>query len=334
MRIIAGKYKGKKLASFEGDAIRPTSDRAKEAVFSVLQFELQGKSFYDAFCGSGSMGIEAISRGAKSVLFSDKSIQSCKLTQKNLDSIGERAKVLNSDCITFLERTNERFDIIFLDPPYKSNDGVKALEIIGKRDILNENGIVVYESGSTFNRPIEGLFLEKSKKYGISEFAFYRKLNNSIAVFAGSFDPVTKGHIHIVEKALKSYSRVIVAMGINANKNYTFDKFTRLNALNVAFEKYEGVAVASFDGYLVDFLKENRTANNVRGIRNEVDMTYEEQMLEFNKKLYPEIKNVYINCDEGMQSVSSSAFRELKNQPEKWNEYLTDEVIKVLLKAL
>ena len=63
-------------------------------------------------------------------------------------------------------------------------------------------------------------------------------------------------------------------------------------------------------------------------------MTYEEQMLEFNKKLYPEIKNVYINCDEGMQSVSSSAFRELKNQPEKWNEYLTDEVIKVLLKAL
>ena len=334
MRIIAGKYKGKKLASFEGDAIRPTSDRAKEAVFSVLQFELQGKSFYDAFCGSGSMGIEAISRGAKNVLFSDKSIQSCKLTQKNLDSIGERAMVLNSDCITFLERTNERFDIIFLDPPYKSNDGVKALEIIGKRNILNENGIVIYESGSAFNRPIEGLFLEKSKKYGISEFAFYRKLNNSIAVFAGSFDPVTKGHIHIVEKALKSYSKVIVAMGINANKNYTFDKFTRLNALNVAFEKYEGVAVASFDGYLVDFLKENRTANNVRGIRNEVDMTYEEQMLEFNKKLYPEIKNVYINCDEGMQSVSSSAFRELKNQPEEWNEYLTDEVIKVLLKAL
>ncbi len=334
MRIIAGKYKGKKLVSFEGDAVRPTSDRAKEAVFSVLQFELQGKSFYDAFCGSGSMGIEAISRGAKSVLFSDKSNQSCKLTQKNLDSIGERARVLNSDCITFLERTNEHFDIIFLDPPYKSNDGEKALEIIGKRNILNENGIVIYESGSAFNRPIEGLFLEKNKKYGISEFAFYRKLNNSVAVFAGSFDPVTKGHIHIVAKALKRYSKVIVAMGINPNKNYTFDKFTRLNALNVAFEKYEGVTVVSFDGYLVDFLKENRTANNVRGIRNEVDMTYEEQMLEFNKKLYPEIKNVYIDSDTDMQSVSSSAFRVLKEEPEKWNEYLTDEVIKVLLKAL
>ena len=87
MRIISGKYKGRKLSSFEGDAIRPTSDRAKEAIFSVLQFELAGKSFYDAFCGSGAMGIEALSRGAKSALFTDKSIQSCKLTQKNLDTL-------------------------------------------------------------------------------------------------------------------------------------------------------------------------------------------------------------------------------------------------------
>ena len=334
MRIISGKYKGRKLASFEGDAIRPTSDRAKEAIFSVLQFELQGKSFYDAFCGSGAMGIEALSRGAKSALFTDKSAQSCKLTQKNLDSVGEKSKVLNVDCISFLERTSERFDIIFLDPPYKSKDGVRALEIIGKRNILNENGVVIFESGNAFNQPIEGLFLEKNKKYGACEFAFYRKLNSSVAVFAGSFDPVTKGHIHIVEKALESYSKVIVAMGINADKKYTFDKFTRLNALTSAFENMQGVTVAFFDGYLVDFLKENQTANNVRGIRNDEDMQYEEKMLEFNKKLYPEIKNVYIYCDEDMKSISSTAFKEALNDQEKWNEYLTEDVVKVLLKAL
>ena len=334
MRIISGKYKGRKLSSFEGDAIRPTSDRAKEAIFSVLQFELAGKSFYDAFCGSGAMGIEALSRGAKSALFTDKSIQSCKLTQKNLDSIGEKARVLNSDCISFLERTSERFDIIFLDPPYKSKDGIKALEIIGKRNILNDNGLVIFESGSAFNQPIDGLFLEKNKKYGACEFAFYRKLNNSLAVFAGSFDPVTKGHIHVVEKALKSYSRVIVAMGINADKKYTFDKFTRLNALNAAFENMHGVTVASFDGYLVDFLKENRTVNNVRGIRNEVDMQYEENMLDFNKKLYPEIKNIYINCYEGMKTISSTAFKSVLSDENKWSEFLTEEVAKVLLKAL
>ena len=334
MRIISGKYKGRKLSSFEGDAIRPTSDRAKEAIFSVLQFELVGKSFYDAFCGSGAMGIEALSRGAKSALFTDKSIQSCKLTQKNLDSIGEKARVLNSDCISFLERTSERFDIIFLDPPYKSKDGIKALEIIGKRNILNDNGLVIFESGSAFNQPIDGLFLEKNKKYGACEFAFYRKLNNSLAVFAGSFDPVTKGHIHVVEKALKSYSRVIVAMGINADKKYTFDKFTRLNALNTAFGNMQGVSVASFDGYLVDFLKENRTVNNLRGIRNEVDMQYEENMLDFNKKLYPEIKNIYINCDEGMKMISSTAFKAVLSDENKWSEFLTEEVAKVLLKAL
>ena len=334
MRIISGKYKGKKLASFEGDAIRPTSDRAKEAIFSILQFELAGKSFYDGFCGSGAMGIEALSRGVKTALFTDKSAQSCKLTQRNLDSVGEKAKVLNVDCVSFLERTNEKFDIIFLDPPYKSRDGVKALEIIGKRNVLNDNGIVIFESGNAFNQPIEGLFLEKNKKYGACEFAFYRKLNNSVAVFAGSFDPVTKGHIHVVKKALENYSRVIVAMGVNADKKYTFDKFTRLNALTAAFENIKGVTVDSFDGYLVDFLKENRTVNNVRGIRNDEDMQYEEKMLEFNKKLYPEIKNVYIYCDEGMNSVSSTAFKEVLKDQDKWGNYLTEEVIKVLLNAL
>ena len=71
MRIISGKYKGRKLASFEGEAIRPTSDRAKEAIFSCLQFDIIGKSFYDGFCGSGAMGIEAISRGASRVVFTD-----------------------------------------------------------------------------------------------------------------------------------------------------------------------------------------------------------------------------------------------------------------------
>ena len=138
----------------------------------------------------------------------------------------------------------------------------------------------------------------------------------------------------MVEKALENYSRVIVAMGVNADKKYTFDKFTRLNALTAAFEDIQGVTVASFDGYLVDFLKENRTANNVRGIRNDEDMKYEEKMLEFNKKLYPEIKNVYITCDEKMKTISSTAFKEVLNDQVKWSEYLTEEVAKVLIKAL
>lgn len=334
MRIISGKYKGKKLSSFEGDAVRPTSDRAKEGVFSVLQFEIAGKTFYDGFCGSGAMGIEAISRGASKVVFTDSSIASCNLTKKNLSSIGEKASVLNCDCVKYLQTTSERFDIIFLDPPYKSNAGLKALEIIGKRGLLTENGVVVYESGNSDNQPIEGLFVEKYKKYGIAQFAFYRKLNASLAVVAGSFDPVTVGHVELVKNALKNFSKVIVAMGINSNKVYTFDKFTRLQMLACAFEDMSEVSVESFDGYLVDFLKSNKTANNVRGIRNDADMKYEEEMLAFNKTLYPEIKNVYIFAEDNMKEISSTAFKELKKQNGDWQKYIPEKALKVLINAL
>lgn len=330
MRVVSGKYKGRKLASFEGDAIRPTSDRAKEAIFSILQFEIADKKFYDAFCGSGSMGIEALSRGAKEVLFTDRAQESCNLTKKNLKTIGENQRVINVDCLAFLQKTNEQFDVIFLDPPYKSNDGLMALEIIAKRNLLNKNGLVIIESGSVVNQPIDGLFIEKVKKYGVANFTFYRKCENSLAVFAGSFDPVTKGHVHIVEKALERYETVIVALGNNENKTYTFDKFTRMQMIESAFEDFSNVIVTSFDGYLVDFLKERKTVNNVRGIRNEEDMQYEENMLALNKKMFPEIKNVYIYADENMKFISSTAVKQSKSVGENWQELIPEKALKFI----
>jgi 16S rRNA (guanine(966)-N(2))-methyltransferase RsmD/pantetheine-phosphate adenylyltransferase len=332
MRVISGKYKGRKLNSFEGDAIRPTSDRAKEAIFSVLQFEIQNKKFYDAFCGSGAMGIEALSRGAKEVVFTDCAIQSCNLTKKNLKLLEENQRVINSDCLAFLKSTSEKFDIVFLDPPYKSKDGIKALEIIAKRDLLTENGVAIIESGNAVNEHIEGLFIEKIKKYGIANFSFYRKLNDKLAVFAGSFDPVTKGHIHIVEKALKDYDKIIVALGVNENKKYLFDKFTKLKMLELAFASFDRVSVESFDGLLVDFLKSKNTANNIRGIRNDEDLKYEEGMYAKNKELYPEIKNHYIYADDNMKSVSSTSVKQLKNDGlDEWKDLLPEEVLEFLL---
>ncbi len=334
MRVIAGKHRGRKLITIDGDAVRPTSDRAKEGVFSVLQFEIVGKSFYDGFCGSGAMGIEAISRGASKVVFTDKAKASCECAKKNLSSLGEKATVINIDCIDYLKRTDEKFDIIFLDPPYKSDAGIRALEVIAKRNLLSENGIVVFESGNADNQLIDGLFVSKRKKYGIAEFAFYKKVNKDLAVFAGSFDPVTKGHVHLAKKAAEHFSTVVVAMGINENKKYTFDKFTRIQMLNCAFEDMPNIKVSSFDGYLVDFLKENQTVNNVRGIRNDEDMKYEEAMLEFNKKLFPEIKNVYIYADEDMKTVSSTAFKEAKERGENMQDYLPEKVLEIALKNL
>ena len=310
MRIISGKYKGRKLASFEGEAIRPTSDRAKEAIFSCLQFDIIGKSFYDGFCGSGAMGIEAISRGASRVVFTDIALKSCKLTKQNLSAIGESAPVINSDCISFLKSTSEKFDIVFLDPPYRSNDGIKALEIISKRDILKDVGIVILESGSQTNEVINGLILYKRKKYGISEFAFYKKADLKTCVFAGSFDPVTNGHVEIVKKALEKFDKVIVALGINENKTYAFDKYLKLHMLNLAFDNMDRVEVVSFDGLLVDFLKQRSIINNVRGLRDDKDLKYEEGMYAINKQNYPELVNVYLQAEDDMKEVSSTFIKE------------------------
>lgn len=174
MRIVGGKYRGKKLKEFEGTFVRPTSDRAKEAIFNIFQFDLPGCTFYDAFCGSGSIGLEAISRGAKKVVFTDNCKDSINLTLENLKSVNEKASVILSDACDFLSNCKEKFDFIFLDPPYASDSGVVVLKIISEKRLLTPEGVAIFEHKTGDNRVIDGLNLVKTKKYGIAEFDFYK----------------------------------------------------------------------------------------------------------------------------------------------------------------
>ena len=148
-------------------------------------------------------------------------------------------------------------------------------------------------------------------------------------MFAGSFDPVTNGHVQVVKQAKTIYDNVIVALGKNENKQYTFDKFTRLKMLEAAFSGIEGVAVTDFDGLLVDFLKSKRVTDNVRGIRNDEDMAYEEKMYDYNKKLYPEIKNVYLHAEGDFCAISSTKIREMLKNGEDVSAYLPEEVARI-----
>ena len=172
MRIISGKHKGRKLKTFEGTDIRPTSDRAREALFNIFQYKIAGSAFYDGFCGSGGVGIEALSRGAV-VTMTDISDKSIKLTGENLNMINERATVIKSDCPTFLARTDKKFDIIFLDPPYASDAGEKALAIIDERQILNADGYVILEKDKEVNNQYENLLFLSGRKYGKAYFNIY-----------------------------------------------------------------------------------------------------------------------------------------------------------------
>lgn len=174
MRIVGGIYKGRKLKTFEGDEIRPTSDMARESLFNILRDRIIDAKFLDLFCGTGAMGIEALSRGAKEVTFNDFSKKSVNLTKENLNSLGEinNAKISVSGALEFLQRTGEKFDIIFLDPPYKSDLGEKALSVA--KNALSDGGIVIFENEDGFGGEILGLIKYDQRKYGRARFTFFK----------------------------------------------------------------------------------------------------------------------------------------------------------------
>lgn len=174
MRIISGKYRGKTLASFSGSAVRPTADRVKESLFNILSAEIYGASVLDMFCGSGSLGIECISRGASFVKFNDVSKDSIALLKKNLKGIEGNFKITNLDYTRCIE-PSEKFDLIFIDPPYMLDCGVAALQLSSKA--LSENGIAVYERDRPFSGTVGGLELTDERKYGRTFLSFFKRNN-------------------------------------------------------------------------------------------------------------------------------------------------------------
>lgn len=174
MRIIGGKYRGRVLKTFDGKDVRPTSDRAREALFNILQFRIVGCSFYDGFGGSGAIGLEAYSRGAKSVVITDSSKESVLLCKANAKLLGAEVEIKPVSCENYLETTNKKFDVIFLDPPYALDSGKACLKAIAQRDVLADGGVVVLEKDGE-GEPISGLSITSVRKYGKAIFTFYEK---------------------------------------------------------------------------------------------------------------------------------------------------------------
>lgn len=165
MRVIAGKHRGRALASFQGDKIRPTPDRVKESLFQILFEKLRGARVLDLFAGSGALGIECLSRGASEALFNDSSRESLAVLEKNLRLVREGAKVFNLDFRTFLARAEGRFDLIFCDPPYKENYLKEILDTVRARNLLSADGLVIYESERE-ESGAEGWTLADCRRYG------------------------------------------------------------------------------------------------------------------------------------------------------------------------
>ncbi len=150
MRVISGTARGRRLKELTGMETRPTTDKVKESLFSIIQFELPGRRVLDLFGGTGQLGIEALSRGAAHCTFVDQRRDAVALIRENLKLTGlsDQARVVQGDSLGFLSACREKFDVILLDPPYEGDLMDRALELVTKIDILSEHGIIVCETAA------------------------------------------------------------------------------------------------------------------------------------------------------------------------------------------
>ncbi len=172
MRIISGKYKGKKIDGFDIEGTRPTMDRVKESLFGIIQNNLKDSICLDLFAGSGSLGIEALSNGASICYFVDKNKQILNILKNNLKGIENSILIEKEYLMALEELKNKKFDVIFLDPPYKDNLITPSIKKIIELNMLNKDGIIVCEYE---NEDIKcDLKLIKDKKYGSKKVKIYK----------------------------------------------------------------------------------------------------------------------------------------------------------------
>lgn len=307
MRIVAGRYRGRKLTPPSDDSVRPTTDRIKETVFNILQWDVEGARVLDLFAGSGALGIECLSRGAAEVVFADKSPASVALIRQNLKGIEGSYRVLTADFTGVLRSGEDKFDLIFIDPPYKSGLGELAVDAAFDLGRVAEGGTVVYEHSSElpFKCAREDVKV-RTKVMGSVTVEFIRKKTTGLVT--GTFDPVTKGHMEVIEEALRLFDEVVVAVLVNPEKQCMFTPEERLALLNAALSGNTRVKTLYSEDYAVDVACRVGADKLVRGVRGEGDEAYENAMAEYNRA--HGFDTVFVT-PERYADVSSTRAREL-----------------------
>ena len=179
MRVITGTARGRKLRELPGMETRPTTDKVKESIFNIIQFDIEGRRVLDLFGGTGQLGIEALSRGAAHCTFVDLRREAAAVIRENLQvtRLAGQARVVQGDSLSFLASCREKFDMILLDPPYASGLLEKAVKAAAEIDILTENGIMVCESAAGQVLPALEAPYEKGReyRYGKIKITLYRR---------------------------------------------------------------------------------------------------------------------------------------------------------------
>lgn len=361
MRIITGTAKGKHIATPAGDATRPTSDRIKGAIFSSIQFDIEGRRVLDLFAGCGQLGLEALSRGAASAMFVDAAQDAVSVVKENIKALGfsDKARTLISDYRNYIRKAGGKvppFDLVFIDPPYAMQACTDALTRLVKEDLLAPGAIIVLECGEEAPDPEAAGHFEvlKSTRYGKKTgivILLYRgkqgrakteeaassgeqsahaaereETGGKKAILPGTYDPVTLGHLDIIRRAAEAYDEVFVTVFKNPEKQPLFSLSDRLAMLMLATDGLDNVLVTASDGRVVDYMREHGIRHIVKGYRNEDDLAYEKIQEDYNRA-HGGYETVLLPSAPALSEVSSTLVRERLAAGEPLADLLPAEVL-------
>jgi pantetheine-phosphate adenylyltransferase len=332
LRVTGGELAGRRLRAPATRGVRPTADRVREALFARLG-SWDGARVLDLYAGSGSLGIEALSRGAARVVFVERSAAVIATLRANLAALGlePRARVVRGDAkatLRRLAREGERFDLVLVDPPYASGEAPRVLASLAGAGILARGATLVLESSrrDELATPV-GLVVLDKRRYGDTKITRFAEATagaaeqaggsmqprdaRCVGLFAASFDPVTNGHLDLLTRARRVFDEVVVAVGRNISKEGSFSVEERLEILHALLGREPGVRITSFDGLVVDYAREIGATALIRGLRAMSDFEYEFEMALMNKHLNPELETLFMMTDQKYLYVSSSRLKEL-----------------------
>lgn len=357
MRVIAGTAKGRRLQAGRGLGLRPTGDKVKGALFNILasRFSIESAHVLDLFAGSGALGIEALSRGGAAVTFVEHAAASVQVLRANLARCGfdRQSRVLTvpvARALAQLGREKACFDGILVDPPYGKGLVEDTLVSLAAHHLTRSGGwvMVEYHIDEPPAAAYGTLRLTQARRYGKTGLALFvedqtmpspqeRKVRR--AVYAGSFDPITNGHLDVIRRALEVFDQLIVAVASNtsdpAKDRALFSADERVAMIRESLADTGGRATAdSFTGLLVDYAERIDASIIIRGLRAVSDFEYEFQMAMMNRHLKPHIETVFMTAGETHFYTASRLVKEVASLGGNVRGLVPDVVYQRLLKKL
>jgi 16S rRNA (guanine966-N2)-methyltransferase len=328
IRIIGGAWRGRRIPVPDAPGLRPTPDRVRETLFNWLAPVIEGASCLDLFAGSGALGLEAASRGAARVVLVERSAPLASRLLTVARELGATTvEVVRADGLAWLGSVTDPFDVVFLDPPFGEGMLEPACQVLAERDLVRPGGFVYLESEVALGPPAlpAGWSLTRSGKAGEVRYHLARRGTAGAAgeqadeeermaltvVYPGTFDPITNGHCDLIDRAARLFERVVVGVAASTHKEPFFPLEQRLDLARQAVPHWSNVEVLRLDGLLVDFVRGQRAAAILRGLRAVSDFEYEFQLASMNRRLAPDVETLFLTPAEQFAFVSSTLVREV-----------------------